>query len=155
MTDKPEMPSEVSDKVGWFDTFAGAASTLASRAWFFAFCVLLVVIWAPSIMFLRDIDTWQLIINTVTTIVTFLLVALLQNSQTRADLAVQHKLNAIADALSDLIEMQAEDMKHVRSGDEEAISSAVRSARQDALELREAVGLEHRESTSDNAATAS
>lgn len=153
MADKPEMPSEVSNKVGWFDRFAGGASVLASRAWFFAFCVILVVVWAPSIIFLRDIDTWQLIINTMTTIVTFLMVALLQNSQTRSDLAVQHKLNAIADALSDLIEMQAENMKHVRDGDDEAVRTASRNARQDAIELRDAVGLEERESTSDNSAT--
>ena len=77
--------------------------TLASRASFFAFCVLLVVVWAPRFSCSRDIDTWQLIINTATTIITFLMVALLQNSQTRSDQAVQHKLNAIADGLADLM----------------------------------------------------
>jgi low affinity Fe/Cu permease len=91
----------------------------------------LVVLWAPSILLLRSIDTWQLIINTLTTIITFLMVALLQNSQTRADLAVQHKLNAIADSLSDLM--------------------AERGLDKDSEELREAVGLEQRESTSKNA----
>ena len=74
-----------------------------SRAWFFVMCVLLVVLWAPSYFLLGELNTWQLIINTITTIVTFLLVALLQNTQKRADEAVQHKLNAIADALSDLM----------------------------------------------------
>ena len=64
-------------------------------------CLLLVVIWLPSVAVL-DVDTWQLVINTVTTIITFLLVALLQNTQTRSDLAIQHKLNAIADGLADL-----------------------------------------------------
>jgi hypothetical protein len=87
MSASPVMPSEVSDDLGVFDRFAEGASRLASRAWFFCFCVLLVVIWAPSIIFIRNIDTWQLIINTLTTIVTFLMVALLQNSQTRADQA--------------------------------------------------------------------
>jgi low affinity Fe/Cu permease len=136
---RPVVPTDVSDEVGGFDRFAEGASRLASRAWFFAFCVLLVVIWAPSILVLKDIDTWQLIINTLTTIVTFLMVALLQNSQTRADLAVQHKLNAIADGLADLMEQlheQTED-SHLR---------------QDVLELRAAVGLEERESTSKNVA---
>lgn len=131
MSKNPLMPSEVSDHLGFFDKFAEAASRLASRAWFFCFCVLLVVIWAPSILVIRDIDTWQLIINTLTTIVTFLMVALLQNSQTRADQAVQHKLNAIADALSDLM------TEH--------------HAERDAEELRSAVGLERKESTSHNA----
>lgn len=63
----------------------------------------------PSFLLLPDVDTWQLIINTITTIVTFLLVALLQNTQKRADEAVQHKLNAVADGLADLMEALAEE----------------------------------------------
>lgn len=137
-SNEPRMPSEVSHDVTGFDKFAGAASKLASRAWFFAFCVALVVIWAPSYFVFKNIDTWQLIINTVTTIVTFLMVALLQNSQTRADQAVQHKLNAIADGLGDL-------MDHLSQ-------SGGRDIGKDIEELRQAVGLEHRESTSHNAA---
>ncbi|HVD89973.1 MAG TPA: hypothetical protein VNB91_13850, partial [Jatrophihabitantaceae bacterium] len=62
---------------------------------------------------------------------TFLLVALLQNTQKRADDAIQHKLNAIADALSDLMQYLAEDHPDLR---------------QDRAELRDAVGLEGRES---------
>jgi len=100
--------------------------------------VMLVVVWAPTILFLRDLDTWQLIINTATTIVTFLMVALLQNSQTRSDQAIQHKLNAIADGLADI-------MAHLAEGDEE------HDLRHDIDELRAAVGLEERESTTDNA----
>src|SRR5438132_2802682 len=97
------MPTEVEGRVGFFDRFAGHASHVASRAPFFAFCVLLILVWAPTITFLK-FDTWQLLINTATTIITFLMVALLQNSQTRTDQATQHKLNAIADALADLME---------------------------------------------------
>ena len=132
MAHEPIMPSEVSMKTNGFDRFAGAASRVASRAWFFCFCVLLVLLWAPSILLLRDIDTWQLIINTLTTIITFLMVALLQNSQTRADQALQHKLNAMAEMLSDLARAQGLD--------------------DDAAELRDAVGLEDHESTSENGA---
>jgi hypothetical protein len=124
------MPSDVSSHVGPFDRFASWATAFASRPWFFAGCLLLVVVWAPTIVFFK-VDTWQLIINTATTIITFLLVALLQNAQTRADAAVQHKLNAIADGLSDL-------MGHL--GQESA------ELRHDAQELRAAVGLEERES---------
>lgn len=134
-----KMPSEVSDKVGFFDRFATAASGVASRALFFVFCVALVVIWAPSIFVLKDIDTWQLIINTATTIITFLLVALLQNSQSRSDQAVQHKLNAIAEALAAMMGTVAD---RTESGD----------LQRDMLELRDAVGLEERESSTDNAA---
>lgn len=137
MSERPIVPTDVSDEVGGFDKFAEAASRLASRAWFFVFCVLLVVVWAPSILVLKDIDTWQLIINTLTTIVTFLMVALLQNSQTRADQALQHKLNAIADGLADL-------MAELDKGREGS------SLQKDVAELRAAVGLEQRESTSNN-----
>ena len=119
---------------GFFDRFAGRAATIASRAPFFAFCVLLVIIWAPSYFLLQDINTWQLIINTATTIVTFLMVALLQNSQTRSDQAVQHKLNAIADGLADLMLRLSEDDHS--------------ELRQDVEELKRAVGLERIESTS-------
>jgi Low affinity iron permease len=61
------------------------------------------VLWVPTLWVLRSVDTWQLVINTVTTIITFLLVALLQNTQSRARQAVQQKLNALADGLWDLM----------------------------------------------------
>ncbi len=127
---KADMPSGVTDKLSLFDRFATAADKAVSGAWFFAFCLLLVIVWAPSIVLIRDINTWQLIINTLTTIVTFLLVALLQNTQTRSDAALQHKLNAIADGLADLMEKVAADRPELR---------------EDYEELRAAVGLEKRE----------
>src|SRR5687767_11033231 len=96
------MPTEVSSRVGFFDKFAGLAAKLASRAPFFAFCLTLVVVWLiQGVMLVISRGTfkpfldsqYQLEINTTTTIITFLLVALLQNSQTRNDQATQHKLN--------------------------------------------------------------
>ena len=128
------MPSDVSSRVGFFDRFAGVASDILGRALFFTFCVVLVVVWAPTIFLLHNIDTWQLIINTVTTIITFLMVALLQNSQTRNDHALQHKLNAIAKGLADLMKYEAE-----RTGTKELA--------QDVRELVDAVGIEEHEST--------
>src|SRR5438132_10866890 len=142
--DKPVlMPSEVSTRVGLFDQFAGWSAKVVSRAAFFAFCVVLVVVWAPTIVLLRDVNTWQLIINTITTIVTFLMVALLQNSQTRSDQALQHKLNAIADGLADLMAY----LDHTTENDHEL--------NQDLVELRAAVGLEEHESTSGNSSASS
>jgi hypothetical protein len=70
----------------------------------------------------------------VTTIVTFLMVALLQNSWTRSDQALQQKLNAIANGLSDL-------MAYLEEGGEG------RDLERDLTELRQAVGLENREAT--------
>ena len=141
------MPSDVSSRVGFFDRFAGRAALFASRAPFFAFCVLLVVLWllqgVITILIKGDPKTFldaqfQLEINTTTTIVTFLMVALLQNSQTREDQATQHKLNAIADGLADMMQRWSEQFN-----DEEI--------RNDVRELRLAVGLEDVESTTDNA----
>lgn len=115
-----------------FDRLANAVSEVTARAWFFALCVLVVLLWAPSILAFHSVDTWQLVINTTTTIVTFLLVALLQNTQRRSDRAIQQKLNAIAEGLADLMEAgQAADPSLVTDVDE----------------LRGAVGVEHREGT--------
>ena len=133
------LPSQVGGDAGLFDRFAGNAATIASRAPFFAFCVLLIVVWAPTVLFVQ-FDTWQLIINTATTIVTFLMVALLQNSQTRSDEATQHKLNALADGLADL-------MHHVADQDHDA------GLHKDIEELKLAVGLETRETTSGEASS--
>lgn len=124
---EPELPREIDEHVGAFDRFAGGAAQFAGQAPFFAGCVALVVIWAPSYFLIQDVDLWQLIINTATTIVTFLLVAVLQNSEGRANQATQHKLNAIAAALADL--MHEHDLLD------------------DAAELEAAVGLEKRETS--------
>ena len=87
-----------------FDRVAGAAGGVTSRAPFFVGCVLVVLVWAATFPLFPDTDTWQLVINSTTTIVTFLLVALLQNTQRRSEAALQHKLDAIADGLADLME---------------------------------------------------
>jgi low affinity Fe/Cu permease len=145
------MPSDVSTRVGFFDRFAGVASQVASRAPFFAFCVALVAIWliqgVITVLAKGDLhafldDKYQLEINTTTTIITFLMVALLQNSQTRTEQATQHKLNAIADGLADL-------MNHLSEQHENP------ELKKDIQELRKAVGLEEMESTTHNSARSS
>jgi len=133
-SDTDLMPSDVRGKLSFFDRFASAASRFTSRAWFFALCLLVVLLWAPSYFLIGEVNTWQLIINSMTTIVTFLMVALLQNTQTRADNALQHKLNAIADGLADLMQATSEYREDER-------------LREDVKELRAAVGLEDRESS--------
>ncbi|GAA1680567.1 low affinity iron permease family protein [Glycomyces endophyticus] len=126
------MPSDVDGNVGRFDRFSSLASKLTSRPGYFAFCVLLVLIWAPT-FFVFDKLTWHLLIDTVTTVITFLTVALLQNSETRNEAALQHKLNAVAGGLADIMD---------RLSDDETPEEMRR--RRD--ELRRAVGLEENES---------
>ena len=87
-----------------FDEFASAVSRHVARAWFFSTCVVLVVVWAPSYFLFASADTWQLVINTATTIITFLLVALLQNTQDRSSRALHHKLDAVALGLADVLD---------------------------------------------------
>lgn len=128
-TQEPLKPSEV-DEVGRFDQFATKVSNWVAKAWFFFACVVIVVLWAPSYFLLKDINTWQLIINTLTTIITFLLVALLQNTQSRDSKAAQRKDNAMIEALIDIMEAHQEKDSTMR---------------EDIAELRAAVGLEHRE----------
>ena len=115
-------------KSSLFDRFAESASEFASHAAFFIACLLLVIVWAPSYFVFGSLNTWQLVINTATTIVTFLLVALLQNSQRRSDLAMHEKLDALADGLADLMEHLSQDDDGLRA---------------DMTELRDAVGVEH------------
>ena len=65
------------------------------KPWTFAACVLVVLLWAASAPFYGFSDTWQLIINTGTTIVTFLMVFLIQNTQNRDGAAIQAKLDEL------------------------------------------------------------
>ncbi len=128
------MPRDIDSHVSWFDRFATRASEFAARAPFFSMCILVVLLWAPSIIWL-DMSTWQLIINTTTTIITFLMVALLQNTESRNDAAVQHKLNAIAIAsgLADVMQELSD-------------ASSDTDMEERRKELRRAVGLEDDES---------
>lgn len=91
---------------GKFDEFAEACSRFISRAPYFVACCLLVLIWAPSYFILKNLDTWQLIINTATTIITFLMVALLENSTQRFEDAVHVKLDCILELLQEVDETQ-------------------------------------------------
>lgn len=127
--ESPPEPSEVPRKLPVFDRFAGHISAIAGRAPFFVACVLIVVLWLPMLVFASP-DLAQLTIQTVTAVITFLLVALLQNTQARADAATQHKLNELSEALANLISA-------TRPGGEEM--------RHDIDELKAAVGLENRE----------
>jgi low affinity Fe/Cu permease len=79
-------------------SFAKAASTIAHAAGkpiTFATCCLIVVLWALSGPAFGFSDTWQLIINTGTTIITFLMVFLIQNTQNRDGAAIQAKLDEL------------------------------------------------------------
>jgi low affinity Fe/Cu permease len=80
---------------GYFERFACATAHLAGRPMAFLLALATIVIWALTGPLFGFSDTWQLVINTSTTIVTFLMVFLIQNSQNRDTAALQVKLDAL------------------------------------------------------------
>ena len=83
----------------WFERFAQAVAAWAGRPPAFALAFAVVLGWSLSGPVFGFSDTWQLVINTGTTIVTFLMVFLIQNAQNRDAAAMQAKLDEIIRAL--------------------------------------------------------
>ena len=82
-----------------FSVFARSTSQVLGTAWAFVVAILIIVVWAVTGPTFHYSDTWQLIINTGTTIVTFLMVFLIQNTQNRDAKAVHLKLDELIRAL--------------------------------------------------------
>ena len=83
----------------WFGGIAAKASGWLGSKWGFAGAAAVIVIWAASGHLFRYSDTWQLVINTGTTIITFLMVFLIQNTQNRDSVAMQIKLDELLRAV--------------------------------------------------------
>jgi low affinity Fe/Cu permease len=94
----------------WFSRFASSTAQIVGHPYMFLFAVIVLVIWAASGPFFHYSDTWQLIINTGTTIITFLVVFLIQNTQNRDAKALHLKLDELIrshhPANDDLIDIQ-------------------------------------------------
>jgi low affinity Fe/Cu permease len=78
-----------------FRLFARRSSIILGSAWAFAGAVLVILVWILTGPTFHFSDTWQLIINTATTIITFLMVFLIQNTQNRDTMALQLKLSEL------------------------------------------------------------
>lgn len=103
-----------------FRKFASGLRRSSARPWAFSLAVLSVILWLFLGPVLRFSEQWQLIINTVTTIMTFLMVFLLQNTQNRDNRAIQIKLDellrAVKGARTSLVnveEMSDDDLKRL------------------------------------------
>ena len=101
-----------------FRVFARQSSIILGSAWAFAGAVFVIAVWSLTGPTFHFSDTWQLIINTATTVITFLMVFLIQNTQNRDAKAVHLKLDEIIRAvkgarneLVDLEELSDEDLK--------------------------------------------
>ena len=104
-----------------FHKFAHTTSEIVGTPWAFIFAVIIILLWIVSGPLFGFSDTWQLIINTGTTIVTFLIVFLIQNSQNRDAKAIHLKLDELIRALKgprtglvDLEDMSDEDLKSLQ-----------------------------------------
>lgn len=100
-----------------FRVFARRSSIILGSPWAFAAAIFIILVWALTGPIFHFSDTWQLIINTATTIVTFLMVFLIQNTQNRDAKAMHLKLDEIIRALEkarnelvDLEELSDEEM---------------------------------------------
>jgi low affinity Fe/Cu permease len=93
------MPEQ--QKVSLFTRFSKATSSAAGKPHTFVLAVLIIVVWAITGPLFGFSDTWQLVINTGTTIITFLMVFLIQNTQNRDSIAVQIKLDELIYAIKE------------------------------------------------------
>lgn len=84
---------------GGFQSFAGRASRIVGSKWAFTCATLLIVLWGVTGPYFHYSDTWQLVVNTATTVVTFLIVFLIQNTQNRDARAIHLKLDEIIHAI--------------------------------------------------------
>jgi low affinity Fe/Cu permease len=104
-TDRPAASARVGRSP--FDRFVEAAYQRVSRPLFFFVCVAIVVGWLVSLPLWGDAKAWQVAIHTVASVLTLLLVALLENAGRRSTEAAQEKLNVIAEALAALMASRA------------------------------------------------
>ena len=107
-----EAAERVSPFRAWFGHTATRVSEAVGSPWAFSLAFLVILVWVLTGPIFGFSDTWQLVINTGTTIVTFLMVFLIQNTQNRDSKATQLKLDelirSIADARNELIGAESE-----------------------------------------------
>jgi low affinity Fe/Cu permease len=115
----------------WFSRFAKLTARVSGKPVTFMIAVSVVVAWAVTGPLFGFSDTWQLVINTGTTIITFLMVFLIQSTQNRDSEAMQVKLDELIrathgaqNALLDLEELEEEELDRIKAGYEEMAERA-------------------------------
>jgi len=115
----------------WYSNFAKAASHFCGRPVIFVIAVGCIIVWLITGPIFKFSDTWQLVINTGTTIVTFLMVFLIQNTQNRDTAAIQVKLDELIratkgahNALLDLEELEEKTLDAFRAKYQKLASAA-------------------------------
>lgn len=123
----------------WFTRMAMAVSKAAGEPYTFVIAIGVVIVWAISGPIFGFGDTWQLVINTGTTIITFLMVFLIQNSQNRDTEALQIKLDELINTLrgtnESLLDLEQLDEKELDEIRETYLAKAA-SARREGRDRR-------------------
>ena len=126
-----------------FGVFARRTSNILGSAWAFVLAIVIIVVWAATGPTFHYSDTWQLIINTGTTIVTFLMVFLIQNTQNRDAKAVHLKLDELIRALGparnklvDLEKLSDDELKSLET-EFEKLRKKAEGAKEEVEELKE------------------
>jgi low affinity Fe/Cu permease len=125
----------------WFTRFAKKTAQLSGRPAAFALAAAIIVAWGILGPVFGFSDTWQLVINTGTTIVTFLMVFLIQNTQNRDTAAIQVKLDELIrvtrghNALMDLEELEEEDLEAFRAKYAKMAAAARRKIRKGGVDI--------------------
>src|SRR5690348_18098198 len=117
----------------FFNLFATKTSTAAGQPLTFMIALLVVIVWGVTGPLFHYSDTWQLVINTGTTIITFLMVFLIQNSQNRDGAAMQAKLDALLRAV-DKAREQFIGIEHLTDQQIELVRSALERHAKEARE---------------------
>jgi low affinity Fe/Cu permease len=102
-----------------FGRFSSAASSWLGSKWAFLGAILIIVVWAATGPLFHFSDTWQLVINTGTTIVTFLMVFLIQNTQNRDARAINLKLDEVIRS----IDAAGDEMMNIESLSDEELDA--------------------------------
>jgi len=118
-------------KQGLFTRFSKSISSITGKPATFIFATAVVIVWAVTGPIFEYSDTWQLVINTGTSIATFLMVFLIQNTQNRDTIALQVKLDelirAVGEARNEIIEIDDLDDKQLEEKRREMVDFAKES----------------------------
>jgi low affinity Fe/Cu permease len=119
----------------WFGPFAAVTSGWLGSRWGFGAAAVFIFVWALTGPIFKYSDTWQLIINSVTNIVTFLMVFLLQNTQNRDARAINLKLDELILSISSAKD-QMIDIEKLSDRELEELSSKYEKIRKECLDRK-------------------